>query len=210
MCIKRVTTYHKHQSSTVIYWLSNFLFLDQWMQHILIGAPILYHQQTNVYSKWLTKWQPQNLIGTKAKSTLTHLSDSISVKLAAALAFYQFNLTTLVSDITWRTSVQRYPGSKAQTSQWWQQPPSTEANHPASTCIPDAGGLNDGKWPTGTPASLLKSNVSPFSSFFLFPAHAWVCLTLCYDRDEKQTSAHQLSDASVGFTVAFCGVVRGN
>lgn len=47
------------------------------------------------------------LTRTKARPRLTPLSDSISVKLAAVLAFYQFVLTTLVTDITLRTSVQR-------------------------------------------------------------------------------------------------------
>lgn len=47
------------------------------------------------------------LTGTKARSRLTPLSDSISVKLAVVLALYQFALTTLVTDIIRRTSVQR-------------------------------------------------------------------------------------------------------
>lgn len=35
-------------------------------------------------------------------------------------------------------------------------------------------------------------NVSPFYFSFLFLAHAWVCLTLCYNCNEKQIYAHNL------------------
>lgn len=162
------------------------------------------------------------LTRTKARPRLTPLSDSISVKLAAVLAFYQFVLTTLVTDITLRTSVQRQPGSKAQSRQRWQQPPSADANrcHPLPVSLTTEGSMmGRGSGPhccglrnhhSGTPASLLRSNVSPYSSPLVFSAHAWVHLTLCSDCNEKQTSVHQPSHAYVGSTIAFCGVVRGN
>lgn len=49
-----------------------------------------------------------------------------------------------------------------------------------------------------------KSNVFPFSFPLLFLAHAWVCLTLCYNGNEKQTYAYKLSSAYVDFTIVFC------
>lgn len=214
MCVNRVTTHHKHQSPTFIYWLRLSL---SWPVNATSPekstCPLPPTNNNTVSLKRLFKvadvrwglndnhrtYSNKSKIQTYSPQWL-HLSQVSSCPGLLPVCTYLFSNRQHLQNIC--TKVPRVQGTNEPTVA--AAPKCRNQPFPPFTCIPD----NDGRWQTGTPASLLKSNVSPSSSFFLISAHAWVYLTLCYDCNEKQTSTNQPSNAYVGSTIAFCGAVK--